>query len=58
MTCSQISICFDSRKLTNLDYWSRDMPNFDILEKGLGRVSPPHPMYDFSRKNVSLVVFY
>ena len=39
ITCSLISICLNSRKLTNLDYWSRDMPNFDILEKGFGRVS-------------------
>ena len=23
---------------------------FDILEKGLGTVSPPHLAYDFSRK--------
>ena len=26
------------------------MLNFDFLEKGLGVVSPPHFMYDFSRK--------
>ena len=24
------------------------MLNFDILEEGLGRVSPPHCIYDFS----------
>ena len=29
--------------------------NFDFLEKGLEIVSPPHPMYDFSRKKVSHV---
>ena len=33
-----------------LDYWSRDMLNFDFLEKGLGIASPTHFMYDFSRK--------
>ena len=26
------------------------MLNFDFLEKGLGIISPPHFMYDFSRK--------
>ena len=26
------------------------MLNFDILEKGLGIVFPPHLVYDFSRK--------
>ena len=26
------------------------MLNFDILEKGLGIVSPPHIVYDFPRK--------
>ena len=26
------------------------MRNFDFLEKGLGMVSPPHFVYDFSRK--------
>ena len=33
------------------DYWSdTDMFNFDFLEKGLGIVSPPHFVCDFSRK--------
>ena len=26
------------------------MPNFNVSEKGLGLVSPPHSLYDFSRK--------
>ena len=30
-------------------YRYRDMLNFDFLEKGLGLVSPPHFVYDFSR---------
>ena len=33
-----------------LDYWSRDMFNFDFLEKDLGMVSPPYFVCDFSRK--------
>ena len=27
-----------------------DIPNFDFLGKGLGIVSPPHFLYDFSTK--------
>ena len=34
-----------------LDYLSRDMLNFEFLEKGLGIISPSHFMYDFSKKN-------
>ena len=30
--------------------WSRDILNFDYLEKGLRLVSPSHFVYDFSRK--------
>ena len=33
-----------------LDYRSRDMLNLDFSEKGLGIVSSPHFVYDFSRK--------
>ena len=33
-----------------LDYWSRYMLNFGFSEKGLEIVSPPHFVYDFSRK--------
>ena len=33
-----------------LDYWSWVMLNFNFPEKGLGLVSPPHFVYDFSRK--------
>ena len=33
-----------------LDYWSWDVLNFNFSEKGLGLVSPPHFVYDFSRK--------
>ena len=30
-----------------LEYWSRDVLNFDFLEKGLGIVSPLDFAYDF-----------
>ena len=33
-----------------LHCWSRDMLIFDILDKGLGIVSPAHIVYDFSTK--------
>ena len=33
-----------------MDYWSTDMLNFNFSEKGLGLISPPHFVYDFSRK--------
>ena len=32
------------------DYWSRDLLNFNFSEKGLGRVSPPYFVFNFSRK--------
>ena len=42
---------YSKNKLYNIwDCWSRDMLNFDFLEKGLGIVSAPHFLYDFSRK--------
>ena len=34
------------------------MINFDFLEKGLGLTPSPHFMYDFTRKNISHVMFY
>ena len=39
-----------------LDYWSRDMLNLNVLEKGLGLVSPSHFVYDFSRKCFSCYI--
>ena len=54
-----VSIYFDSPELAiqkkkklckTCEYCLRDMRNFDFLEKGLGMVSPPHLVYDFSRK--------
>ena len=58
MVCSLVSITFDSPQLgkqlnkiyKTLEYWSRDMLNFDFLEKGLGIVFLTHFVYDFSRK--------
>ena len=39
-----------------MDHWSRDMLNFGFLEKGLGIVSPPHFVNDFSR-NMFLMLY-
>ena len=58
VVCNLVSMYFGSRKLAynknklskTLDYWFRDMLNFDFSEKGLGLVSPPHFVYHFSRK--------
>ena len=58
--CSLVSICCDSAQLKlykTLNYWSGDMLNVDFSEKGLGLVLPPHFMYDYSKKNVSHVIF-
>ena len=34
------------------------MLNFNFIEKVLGLVSPPYYVYDFSRNNVTQLVFY
>ena len=53
---SLVAIYFDISQLAKsklyktLDCWSRDMFNFNFSEKGLGLVSPPYFVYDFSRK--------
>ena len=39
-----------------LDYWSREKFNIDFLEEGPGIVSPPHFVYDFSRKMFSYYI--
>ena len=49
-----VSITFDSpqlgkqwnKKYITLEYWSRDIIDFDFLEKDLGVVSLPHFVYD------------
>ena len=47
-----LNLPYNKNKLyKTLDYRSRDMLNFRFLEMdGLGLVSPPHFVYDFSRK--------
>ena len=46
-----LNLPYNKNKLyKTLDYWSRDMLNFNFSEKGLGLVSPPYFVYDFSRK--------
>ena len=37
--------------------WSKDMFDFDFLEKDLGIVSPTHFVYDFLRKNIFHSIF-
>ena len=39
-----------NKQLKTLHYWSRDILNFEFLDKGLGLVSPPHFVYTFSPK--------
>ena len=39
-----------NKLLKTLHYWSRDVLNFDFLDKGLGIVFSPHFVYDFSIK--------
>ena len=53
--CGLFSVYFNgsqlgmqNKLLKTLYYWSRDMLNFDFLEKGLGVISPLHFVYDFS----------
>ena len=54
-----LNLPYNKNKLyKTLDYWSRNMLNFDFLEKGLGIAFPPHFVYDFSKKIVSHVIFY
>ena len=55
MVCSLVLIYFDSPQLVIQEkqtsaYSSRDMLNFNFLEKGLGLVFPRHFVYGFSRK--------
>ena len=46
-----LKLTYSKNKLyKSLDYWSRDILNFDFLEKSLGIVSPPYFLYDFSTK--------
>ena len=46
-----LKLAYNRNKLfKTLHYWSRDMLNFDFLDKGLGIVSPAYFVYDFSTK--------
>ena len=46
-----LNLAYNKNKLyRTLDYWSRDLLDFDFLEKVLGIFSPPHFVYGFSRK--------
>ena len=49
--------CNKNKMYKTLDYSSRDMLNFNFLEKGPGLVSPPHLEYDFLGK-LFLIVSY
>ena len=43
-----LKLTYNRKKLfKTLHYWSRDMFNFDFLDKGLRNVSPGHFVYDF-----------
>ena len=53
-----LNLAYNKNKLNKtLEYWSRDTLNFDFLEKGLGIVSTPHFVYDFSRKIFLMLYF-
>ena len=41
---------WENKLYKTLDYWSRYILNPNFPEKGLGLVSPPHFVYDISRK--------
>ena len=46
-----VNLAYNKNKLyKTLDCWSRDLLNFDFLEKSLGIVSPPYFEYYFLRK--------
>ena len=42
--------CHKNQLYKTSDYWFKDKLNFNFSEKGLRLVSPPHFVYDFSRK--------
>ena len=46
-----LNLAYNKNKLyVTLDYWSRDMLNFDFLKRVWKIVPPPYFEYDFSRK--------
>ena len=51
LSSNVFNLAYNKNKLhKTLGYWSRNMLNFDILEKCLGIVFPLHFLYDFPRK--------
>ena len=51
-----VNLVYNKNKLyKTLDYWPRDMLTLNFSEKGLGIVSPPHFVYDFSRKIILML---
>ena len=52
------NLAYNKNKLYKaLGFWSRHMLNFDFLKKDLWIVSPPHFVYDFSRKKFFMLYF-
>ena len=52
-----LKLAYNRHKLfKTLHKWSRDMLNFDFLDKGLGIVYPADFVYDFSTK-IFLVLY-
>ena len=45
-TCHTIK----TNSIKRLDFWSKDMLNFNFSEKGLGLISAQHFKHDFSRQ--------
>ena len=46
-----LELVYNRNKLfETLHYWSRNILNFEFLDKGLGMVSPVHFAHNFSRK--------
>ena len=53
-----LNLTYNKNKLhKTLGYWSRDMLNFDLLEKDLGIVSTSHFVYDFQVFQVIFEMF-
>ena len=51
-----LHLAYNENKLyETLDYWFRDMFNFDFLGKGLEIVSPPHFENNLSRKMILML---